>query len=90
MERSQGGDWISRIVKSELNEVEGWNTIELTVRADSATHAVNGKTNNRCWAISQPDPSDQQKFVPLRKGRILLQAEGAEIMYRNIEIGPLQ
>ena len=29
------------------------------------------------------------KWVPLAKGKILFQAEGAEVLYRNIEIKPL-
>ena len=29
------------------------------------------------------------KLVPLTRGRIQLQSEGAEVFYRNIEVGPL-
>jgi hypothetical protein len=90
VERSQGGDWIARIVKSGMHEVEGWNTIEAVVKADSAVHIVNGKINNRCWNILQPDPQDPSKFIPLKSGRIILQAEGAEVFYRNIELTPLK
>jgi len=90
VERSQGGDWISRIVKSGTYEMDGWNTIEAIVEGDRATHLVNGKINNRCWNILQPDPQAPGKFIPLKAGRIMLQAEGAEVFYRNIEIRPLK
>lgn len=90
VERSQGGDWISRIVKGGTYEVDGWNTVEAIVRGDSAIHIVNGKINNRCWNILQPDPRDPPRFIPLKAGRIVLQAEGAEVLYRNIEITPLK
>ena len=90
VDRSRGGDWISRIVKSGTYEVDGWNTVEATVRGDSAIHIVNGKINNRFWNIIQPDAHDPGRFIPLKAGHIVLQAEGAEILYRNIEITPLK
>ncbi len=81
---SQGGKQITRVVKSELAERDGWNTVELIVKGDSATQIVNGKVVNRCSEIQQPGPGDT--WVPLTAGRIAFQAEGAEVFFRNIEI----
>lgn len=67
----------------------GWNTVEVIVKGDEAIHIVNGKVNNRGSNFRQPDPNDPHKSVPLNEGRILFQAEGAEVFYRNIEIKSL-
>lgn len=84
---SQGGKGITRVVKSETAERDGWNTLEANIEGDKATHIVNGKLVNRCREIQQPGDGD--KWVPLTAGRIALQAEGAEVFYRNIEIKPV-
>src|SRR6185436_16532052 len=76
-----------RIVRSPMAEHDGWNTVEIIVRGDSATHIVNGKVNNRCANIKQ---MVDDKWVPLKKGRIALQLEGAELFYRNIELKELK
>jgi hypothetical protein len=89
VEHGIGGDWIARIRKSGTHEHDGWNTVELVVQGDRAVHIVNGKENNRCFQFEQPDPAQPRKFIPLREGRIALQAEGAEILYRNIVLTPL-
>jgi hypothetical protein len=79
----------SRIVRNPMNEHDGWNTIEVDLRGDSAVHIVNGKLNMRIHHITRPDPDDAEKQVPLKQGRVLFQAEGAEVMYRNIEVRAL-
>lgn len=77
---------VGRVRRSEDLERDGWNTVEVIVHGDSAVYLVNGKVNNRCTKMCRKDPNDSQKTIPLNKGKILLQAEGAEILYRNIEI----
>lgn len=89
VEHGIGGEWIARIRKSDMHERAGWNTIQLEVRGDRATHRVNGHVNNRCFRFEQPDPAHPGKFIPLREGRIALQAEGAEVLFRNIVLTPL-
>ncbi len=74
---------IRRVIRNPENEREGWNTVEVIVRGDSATHIINGKVNNRILHLEQ---MVEDKWVPLTKGKILLQQEGAEVFYRNIEI----
>jgi hypothetical protein len=83
-EYTQGTKGITRIVKSETAERDGWNTVEAIVAGGSATHVVNGKVVNRCTDILQPETGDT--WTPLTAGKIALQAEGAEVYYRNIEI----
>lgn len=77
-----------RIVKGDTHDsLDDWNTVEVVVNgADEVVHLVNGKVNNRGTNLRQPDPNDPNKTVPLAQGRIVLQAEGAEVFYRNVEI----
>jgi hypothetical protein len=66
------------------DRLTGWNTVEVVVRgADEAQYIVNGEVNQRLTKIRRPEG---EGWVPLGKGRIAFQLEGAEIFYRNIEI----
>jgi hypothetical protein len=80
---------VGRVRRSGDLEREGWNTVDVIVDGDQAVYLVNGKVNNRCTKMCRPDPADPKKTIPLTQGRILLQAEGAEIFYRNIQIKDL-
>ena len=71
------------MMKNPENEKSDWNTVEVIVRGDSSTHIVNGKVNNK---ILHLEHMVDNQWVPLTKGKILLQQEGAEVFYRNIEI----
>jgi len=83
---SPPGDFV-RLMKSETHDrLTGWNTVEIIVQGDSATHIVNGEVVNRAHSLRQPSAGGVRA---LSRGRILLQAEGAEVFYRNIEIRPL-
>jgi hypothetical protein len=94
LEASEGGvplthgsvDNVARVRRSRNLEREGWNTVDIIVRGGSAVYMVNGQVNNRCTNICRPDPNDPRRMIPLTKGKLLLQAEGAEVFYRNIEI----
>jgi hypothetical protein len=79
----------ARVRRSRDWEHDGWNTVEMIVHGDRAVYLVNGRVNNRCTNICRPNPKDPQRMIPLTRGKILLQAEGAEILYRNIEIKDL-
>lgn len=86
-----GVKWVQRggrIVKSEtVDSLTDWNTVEVVVNgAEEAAHFVNGKLVNRGWDLRRPAPDDPERMIPLERGRILFQAEGAEVFYRNIEI----
>lgn len=86
---TQGSKGVTRIIKSTTEEKEGWNTVEVIVRgADEFVHIVNGVVNNRGSDIRELDSSGEN-WIPLNKGKILLQVEGAEVFYRNIEIKEL-
>jgi Domain of Unknown Function (DUF1080) len=78
-----------RVRHAPLNsEVAGWNTVEAIVRGDSATYLVNGVVNMRVTDLKKWNEASAS-WVRLDRGRIALQAEFAELYYRNIRIRPL-
>jgi hypothetical protein len=84
-----GGDGkFMRTRHNKVNEYPGWNTLEVIVRGDRVTHVVNGVTNMRVYDLKAWDAANNT-WVKLAKGKIALQAESAEIFYRNIRIRPL-
>jgi hypothetical protein len=79
-----------RIIKSgDFEERGNWNTVEVILDGDKITHLVNGRVVMRAWNLKQPDPQDATKTIPLDRGRVMLQAEGAEIWFRNVRMKPL-
>ncbi|UUO07160.1 DUF1080 domain-containing protein [Blastopirellula sp. J2-11] len=76
---------VTRVVKSQTRESDGWTTVEVVVRGDRALHLVNGQINNFCVNMKafQKSPG---KAIPLTSGRIAFQCECAEVLYRNIEL----
>jgi Domain of Unknown Function (DUF1080) len=78
------------VLKSgDFENRDGWNTVEVIIQGDRTTHLVNGRIVNRARAIQRPDPNNPSRMVPLKSGRILLEAEGSEIWFREIKIKPL-
>jgi hypothetical protein len=84
------GKMNDRIIRSQMLENDDWNTVEVVLEGDSAVHIVNGKTNMKITRATRPAADKPGEWQPLRRGPIVLQAEGAEVMYRNIEIQPLK
>lgn len=73
-----------RLIRADgVQERPDWNTLELVVSGDQATQIVNGQLAAQATGLRAPDGS------PLSAGRIALQAEGAAITYRDIELRPL-
>jgi hypothetical protein len=68
-----------RIIKSKDAERPSgeWNKVEVIVNKGEITYLVNGQVVNKA---KNPSP---------KAGRILLQSEGAEIYYRNVELQKL-
>ena len=73
----------ARFHRGYCHETPGWNRVELTVDGDHAIFRVNGHVVNEAIDMKQWNPTTKS-WTPLTKGRILLQAEGAEVSYRNV------
>ena len=80
---------IARVIKESEPERDGWNTVEVMARGDAAVFLVNGKPVHYIYDMRRPDPANPESWVPLTKGRLWFQSEGAEILYRNIELRSL-
>jgi len=77
-----------RIRHSENLEKPGWNSVDVVVRGDSAVYLVNGQANMRVTRMKKWDAASGI-WAKLDRGKILFQAEYAEISYRNIKIRPV-
>ncbi len=65
------------------NPTGEWNVIDLYCMADTSVHVVNNRVNMILYRLRQ---TDSDGSAPLRKGKIQIQSEGAEVFYRNISI----
>jgi hypothetical protein len=77
-----------RIIRSKNYEHKTgeWNTIEVLCLGGTCVHAVNGKTN---MVMTNSRQEVGGKEVPLTRGKLQLQSEGAEVFYRNIYLRPI-
>jgi len=76
-----------QLIKSaETESLTAWNVIELIASGREAAHIVNGRRLN---AATDLETEDGNVWSGLRQGRIGLQAEGAEVFYRNVQMRPL-
>jgi hypothetical protein len=84
--QSQGAS--GRCIKQPDNErpTGEWNTVELIAFGQDAIHIVNGKVVMR---LHGPLRIDGSVPAPASAGPIILQSEGAEVFYRDIEIRPI-
>ena len=64
-----------------------WNTLELITFGDKSLHIVNGEV---VMALSNSRYTLDSKVIPLTKGKIQLQSEGAEIFFKNILMTPIK
>lgn len=71
---------------------DGWNHVEVISYGDTSEFIVNGHTTFRSARRKQPSssaPDDPSMDVPLMRGRLVIQEEGNEIYYKNIDVQPL-
>src|SRR5678816_1245239 len=76
-----------RVIKSsEPESLTDWNTLELIASGRDSAHLVNGRWVNGATAI-EADQGDG--WGGLSHGHLALQAEGAELFFRALEVRPL-
>jgi len=75
-----------RCVKQPDNEKPNgeWNTLELVCFGEDSIHIVNGKVVMR---LHGPRRIDGPTPAPVTAGPIILQSEGSELYYRDVEFG---
>lgn len=67
--------------------LDDWNTLDLYAFGDQAAHLVNGRIVNTLFKMLREDAGGAR--TPLISGRIALEFEWAEVMFRNVMIRPL-
>lgn len=83
---AEAGGHIRRSFDAELEHGK-WNTLDLYCLGQTSMHVVNGVLVSVLRESEQPDGNGN--FIPLSKGKIQLQSEGAEVYYRSITIEPI-
>jgi hypothetical protein len=63
-----------------------WNIVDIYCLGGTSVHMLNGIVVMKLYHSRQPV---QEKEIPLTKGKIQLQTEGAEVFYRNIQLTPI-
>jgi len=82
----QGGKICSKSVTNEKPLGE-WNTIEIICVGTTSVHIINGVVN---MVNEDSHLMVNGQKVPLSKGNIQLQSEGAEVFFRKMEIRPME
>ena len=84
--RFQAGTTVGRrcIKAGDAEKPSGeWNQLDLFTHGDTSVHVINGHLMMILYHSSQLEGG---KIIPLVKGRIQIQSEGAEIFIKNIRI----
>ena len=84
--RFQAGTTVGRrcIKAGDAEKPSGeWNQLDLFTHGDTSVHVINGHLMMILYHSSQLEAG---KIIPLVKGRIQIQSEGAEIFIKNIRI----
>lgn len=68
------------------NPTGQWNTVDLYCHGDTSIHVVNGKVMMVLYHNRQLENGQE---LPLIKGKIQIQSEGAEVYYKQIKIEPI-
>jgi hypothetical protein len=80
--------WNVENARDVEKSVGQWNRVDLYVVGDRAVHVLNGEPVMVLSGLSTIDPATGKK-VPLTSGRIQFQSEGAETLFRNIMVEPI-
>ncbi len=85
----EGGKQGRRCIKSADAEhpTGEWNTLDLYCYGDTSIHVINGRLMMILYHERQMDNGQE---LPLTKGKIQIQSEGAEVFYRHIQIQAIE
>ena len=68
------------------NPTGQWNMADLYCHGDTSVHVINGKVMMVLYHSSQ---LINGKLIPMAKGKIQIQSEGAEVFYKDLRIRAL-
>ena len=69
------------------NATGEWNTLDLYCHGDTSVQMINGKVMMVLYNSRQ---LENGQAIPLVKGKLQIQSEGAEIFYRHITVEPVE
>ncbi|MEM1062600.1 MAG: family 16 glycoside hydrolase, partial [Planctomycetota bacterium] len=73
--------------RSDEEKPQGeWTRVDVYVLGDAAVHVVEGVV---VYALEDAHASLGGERVPLTRGKIQLQSEGAEVSYRDVKLRPI-
>lgn len=81
--------WFAQNATDQEKPAGNWNTLDLYVLGDRAIHVVNGVPVLEAWSICDVEHIFG-RCEPLTRGRIQLQAEGSETLFRHITLEPIK
>lgn len=59
-----------------------WNVLDLYCHGDTSVHVINGKV---MMVLYHSQQMENGKLLPLKKGKLQIQSEGAEVFYKQIK-----
>jgi hypothetical protein len=79
-----------RVLKyPDWEDISTWNTVEAVLDGQHIQHFVNGHLVMDGRDAKRRDLNNPEKWIPLTSGKVCLEAEGAEVWYRNIQVKPI-
>jgi len=81
--------WFADNATDQEKPLGDWNTLDLYVLGDRAIHVVNGVPVIEAWSICDVEHIGGG-CEPLTHGRIQLQAEGSDVLFRHITLEPIK
>ena len=81
------GTWSYCAAEDKASPAGEWTQLDLYCFEDKAIHVING---NVVMVIRNSQYWDGEKDAPLTAGKISLQAEAAEIFYKDLQIQPIK
>jgi len=81
--------WFAENATDQEKPLGDWNTLDLYVLGDRAIHVVNGVPVIEAWSICDVEHVGGG-CEPLTHGRIQLQAEGSDVLFRHITLEPIK
>jgi hypothetical protein len=83
---AQAGRYCRKAIDAEKTSGE-WNTVDLYCFNGTSVHVVNDQV---MMVLHHSAQVENGKVLPLLKGKLQIQSEGAEVFYKDIRIKPIK
>ncbi len=83
---SKAGRYCKKAIDAEKPTGE-WNTLDLYCFKGTSIHVINDRV---MMVLFHSNQLENDKVIPLMKGKLQIQSEGAEVFYKDIKIKPIK